>query len=49
MLLPVEFSVDGGELTPTMKLKRGPIHEKYADVIAALYSERAKSGAQPTA
>jgi len=48
-LLPVEFSVDGGELTPTMKLKRGPIHEKYADVIAALYSERAKSGAQPTA
>ncbi|NOY90878.1 MAG: long-chain fatty acid--CoA ligase [Deltaproteobacteria bacterium] len=47
-LLPVEFSVEGDELTPTMKLKRGPIHEKYADVIAKLYEDAAPAKPQPT-
>ena len=37
-VLPVEFSVDGNELTPTMKVKRNVINEKYADDIAALYA-----------
>jgi len=37
-VLPVEFSVDGNELTPTMKVKRNVINDKYADDIAALYS-----------
>lgn len=36
-VLPVEFSVEGGELTPTMKLRRNVITEKYADRIAAFY------------
>lgn len=36
-VLPVEFSVDGGELTPTMKTKRNVVNDKYADDIAALY------------
>lgn len=37
-VLPEPFSVEGGELTPTMKLKRRVIHEKYADEIAGLYA-----------
>jgi long-chain acyl-CoA synthetase len=37
-LLPDEFSVDGGELTPTLKVKRRIIDERYGDVIDDLYS-----------
>jgi len=32
-----EFSVDGGELTPTMKLKRKIVNEKYSSQIEAMY------------
>jgi long-subunit acyl-CoA synthetase (AMP-forming) len=37
-VLPVEFSVDGNELTPTMKVKRNVVVEKYKDEITALYA-----------
>ena len=37
-LLPDEWQPGGDELTPTMKLRRGPIAEKYADRIEALYA-----------
>jgi long-chain acyl-CoA synthetase len=37
-ILDDEWPPGGDELTPTMKLKRKPIHEKYADQIEALYS-----------
>jgi long-chain acyl-CoA synthetase len=37
-VLPTEWEPGGDELTPTMKLKRKPIHEKYAADIEALYS-----------
>ncbi len=37
ILLPREFSVEGGELTPTMKLKRKVIYSKYQDKIEGLY------------
>jgi long-subunit acyl-CoA synthetase (AMP-forming) len=37
-LLDDDWQPGGDELTPTMKLKRKPIHEKYAEEIEALYS-----------
>jgi long-subunit acyl-CoA synthetase (AMP-forming) len=36
-ILPDVFSVDGGELTPTLKVRRNIVSEKYADAIARLY------------
>lgn len=32
-LLPREFSIDKGEMTPTLKIKRGVIDEKYGEAI----------------
>ena len=39
-ILPVEFSVEGGELTPTMKLRRNIIAKKYASDIQAFYADK---------
>ena len=36
-LMENEFSVDGGELTPTLKFKRKKIMEKYKDVVDGIY------------
>ena len=36
-LLPAELSIDGGELTPTLKVKRRVIDEKYGALIDELY------------
>jgi long-subunit acyl-CoA synthetase (AMP-forming) len=38
-ILDTEWQPGGDELTPTMKLKRKPIHEKYGRDIEALYGE----------
>ena len=37
-LLPGEFTIDGGELTPTLKVKRRVIDERFTDVIESLYN-----------
>ncbi len=37
-VIPAEWEPGGEELTPTMKLKRKPIAEKYGDEIEALYA-----------
>ncbi len=38
-LLPREFSIETGELTPTLKMKRKIISQNYKDVIEAMYKE----------
>ena len=37
-ILPVDFSQEGGELTPTLKLKRSRVLDRYAGEVEALYS-----------
>ena len=38
-LLENEFTIEGGELTPTLKVKRRVIDDKYRDVIEELYKD----------
>jgi long-chain acyl-CoA synthetase len=38
-ILPTDWEPGGDELTPTMKLKRKPINEKYESEIEALYAD----------
>ena len=39
VLINEEWSVDTGEITPTLKLKRKVIQEKYKQLIAELYND----------
>ncbi|BDH56447.1 hypothetical protein [Tsukamurella sp. PLM1] len=37
-VLTTDFTIDGGELTPTLKVKRNVVMDKYADDVAAIYN-----------
>jgi long-subunit acyl-CoA synthetase (AMP-forming) len=38
-VLPVEFGIDSGELTPSLKVKRKVVNQRFAKEIEALYAE----------
>ncbi|HEY2825074.1 MAG TPA: AMP-binding protein, partial [Gemmatimonadales bacterium] len=38
LLIPQDFTVEGGELTPTLKVKRRVVEEKYKALIEAAYA-----------
>jgi long-chain acyl-CoA synthetase len=46
LILPRDFSVEGGELTPTLKVRRRVVEERHRGAIEGLYAER---GAGPAA
>ncbi len=41
-LLPREFSIEGGELTPKMSVKRKVVEDKYRELIDRMYEESAQ-------
>ena len=38
-ILPRDFTIDDGELTPTLKIRRKQINENWSDIIDSMYSE----------
>jgi long-chain acyl-CoA synthetase len=38
-LLTSEFTIDGGEITPTVKVRRRSVEQKYRDLIGSMYSD----------
>jgi long-chain acyl-CoA synthetase len=44
-VLPQDFTLEAGEITPTQKIKRRVIHQNYEDIIDRLYVEAAGTAA----
>lgn len=42
-VLPAEFTVSAGEVTPTMKVRRSKVLEKYKDVVNEMYAGKEES------
>ncbi len=42
-ILPEDFSVEGGEITPTLKVRRTEVEKKYAALIESLYADGARA------
>ena len=37
---PLDLTIEDGEMTPSLKIKRNVVTERYGDEIEALYEER---------
>jgi long-chain acyl-CoA synthetase len=43
LLLPRDFSIEAGELTPTLKIKRRVVEQRHRVAIEQLYAEEQKA------
>ena len=44
-LLPRDLTIEDGELSPTLKVKRRVVEKRYADLVEHAYAERELAGA----